>query len=198
MKLALREKSKLGFVDETYVKSTYRGELAEQWEKCNAIVLSWTGSTVSNELMPSIVYASNARKDLWDELDVLVPLSSCDCGEARHSIEHLRSQHVVQFLMGLNETYSNIRSNVLAKRPVVTINEAYEIVTQEENQRALGVVDTHKEPLTMLAGKGPDFRGKRPGIICEHCGYKGNLKENCFKIIGYPVDFKSKRKNQTG
>ncbi|XP_075076737.1 uncharacterized protein LOC142163361 [Nicotiana tabacum] len=99
--------------------------------------------------------------------------------------------------MGLNETYSNIRSDVLAKRHVVTVNEAYAIVTQEENQRALGVVDTHKEPLTILAGKGPDFRGKRPGIICEYCGYKGHLKENCFKIIGYPTDFKSKRKNQT-
>ncbi|XP_019257625.1 PREDICTED: uncharacterized protein LOC109235830 [Nicotiana attenuata] len=37
-----------------------------------------------------------------------------------------------------------------------------------------------------------------PGIICEHCGYKGHLKENCFKRIGYPADFKSKRKNQTG
>ncbi|XP_070004583.1 uncharacterized protein [Nicotiana sylvestris] len=136
-------------------------------------------------------------RDLWDELDVLVPLSLCDCEEARPSIEYLRSQRVLQFLMGLNETYSNIRSDVLAKRHVVTVNEAYAIVTQEENQRALGVVDTHKEPLTILAGKGPDFRGKRPGIICEYCGYKGHLKENCFKIIGYPTDFKSKRKNQT-
>ncbi|XP_019256000.1 PREDICTED: uncharacterized protein LOC109234449 [Nicotiana attenuata] len=50
----------------------------------------------------------------------------------------------------------------------------------------------------MLAGRDQDFKGKRPGIICEHCGYKGHLKENCFKIIGYPVDFKSKRKNHTG
>nr|XP_009796740.1 PREDICTED: uncharacterized protein LOC104243273 [Nicotiana sylvestris] len=36
------------------------------------------------------------------------------------------------------------------------------------------------------------------GLICEHCGYKGHLKENCYKIIGYPADFKSKRKFQSG
>ncbi|XP_075095529.1 uncharacterized protein LOC142173778 [Nicotiana tabacum] len=174
IKLALREKSKLGFVDGTCVKSMYRGELAEQWEKCNAIILSWIGRIISTTLRqgtdPVTTYFSK-MKYLWDELD---------------------------FLMGLNERYSNIRSNVLAKRPVVTVNEAYAIVTQEESKRSLGVVDTHKEPLTMLAGRGQDFKGKRPGIICEHCGYKGHLKENCFKIIGYPADFKSKRKNQTG
>ncbi|XP_075091853.1 uncharacterized protein LOC142172003 [Nicotiana tabacum] len=65
MKLALRGKSKLGFVNGSCVKARYKGELVEQWEKCNAIVLSWIGSTVSNELMPSIVYASDARK-VWN------------------------------------------------------------------------------------------------------------------------------------
>ncbi|XP_070020679.1 uncharacterized protein [Nicotiana sylvestris] len=134
------------------------------------------------------------KKDLWDELDVLVPLFSCDCEEARPSVEHLRSQRLLQFLMGLNESYSNIRSNVLAKRHVVTVNEAY--MTQEESQRSLGVIDTHREPLTMLAGRGQDFKVRKPRMVCEYCGYKRHLKENCFKIIGYPADFKSKRKNQ--
>ncbi|XP_070049279.1 uncharacterized protein [Nicotiana tomentosiformis] len=105
MKLALRGKSKLGFVDGSCVKGMYRGELAEQWEKCNAIVLSWIGSTVASELIPSIMFASSAKK----------------------------------FLMGLNESYSNVRSNVLMKRHVVSMNEAYAIVTQEESQRALRV-----------------------------------------------------------
>nr|XP_016514223.1 PREDICTED: uncharacterized protein LOC107831027 [Nicotiana tabacum] len=63
MKLALRCKGKLGFVDGTCVKSMYKGELAEQWEKCNTIVLSWIESTVAEELMASIVYASNSKKE---------------------------------------------------------------------------------------------------------------------------------------
>ncbi|XP_019235589.1 PREDICTED: uncharacterized protein LOC109215923 [Nicotiana attenuata] len=98
--------------------------------------------------------------------------------------------------MGLNESYGNIRSNVLAKRHVIIVNEAYAIVTQEESQRTLGVTDTLKDPLTMLAGKGYEFKPKRIGLICDHCGYKGHLKENCYKIVGYPPDFKSKKKGQ--
>ncbi|XP_075099064.1 uncharacterized protein LOC142175950 [Nicotiana tabacum] len=238
MKLALRGKGKLGFVDGSYVKSIYKGALAEQWEKCNAIALSWIGSTVSNKLMPSIVYASNAKKvwanfqerfdrsnltriyhlwtaiatlrqgtdsvtsyyskmkDLWDELDVIAPLASCDCEESRPSVELLKNIRLLQFLMGLNESYGNIRSNILAKRPVIIVNEAYAIVTQEESQRTLGVTNTLKDPLTMLAGKGHEFKPKRSGLICDHCGYKGHLKENCYKIVGYPPDFKSKKKGQ--
>ncbi|XP_070002393.1 uncharacterized protein [Nicotiana sylvestris] len=171
MKLALQGKSKLGFVDGSCVKGMYKGELTERWKKCNAIVLLWIGSTVSNELIPSIVYASNARKvwadfqerydrpnlsriyhlltaiatlsqgtdsvtiyyskmkDLWDELDVIAPLASCDCEESRPSIELLINIRLLQFLIGLNESYGNIRSNVLAKRHVITVNEAYAIVT---------------------------------------------------------------------
>ncbi|XP_070017714.1 uncharacterized protein [Nicotiana sylvestris] len=232
-------KSKLGFVDGTCVKSSYKGELEEQWKKCNAIVLSWIGSIVSSELMPNIVYVLNMKKvwsdfqeifdksnvariyhlwsaiatlrqcmdsvtsyytkmkDLWDELDVLAPISSCDCEESRPSVDHLKNIRLLKFLMGLNESFSNIRSYVLGKRPVVTVNEAYAIVSQEESQRTLGVIDTHRDPLTMLACKGQDYRPRKPGLICDYCGYKGHEKENYFKIIGYPRDFKSKRKNQT-
>ncbi|XP_019258055.1 PREDICTED: uncharacterized protein LOC109236337 [Nicotiana attenuata] len=209
MKLALRGKGKLGFVDGTCVKSTYRGELTEQWEKCNAIVLSWIGSTIAGELMPSIVFASNAKKgtdsvtsyytkmsDLWSELDVLVPTSTCDCEESRPSLEHLAQQRLLQFLTGLNETYSNVRSNLLLRRHVVTVNEAYAIVTQEESQRSLGFVDTNRDPLTMMAGRDQILKPNKFGLICDHCGFKGHLKENCYEIIGYLADFKSKKKFQ--
>nr|XP_009598867.1 uncharacterized protein LOC104094608 [Nicotiana tomentosiformis] len=97
--------------------------------------------------------------DLWSELDVLVPTSACDCEEARPSLEHLAQQRLLQFLMGLNETYSNVRSNLLLRRLVVTVNEAYAIVTQEESQRSFGVVDTNRDPLTMMAGR--DFKSKK-------------------------------------
>ncbi|KAG5622973.1 hypothetical protein H5410_008191 [Solanum commersonii] len=40
------------------------------------------------------------------------------------------------------------------------------------------------------------FKGKKPllDIVCEHCGYKNHLIKDCYRIIGYPADFKSNRK----
>lgn len=92
--------------------------------------------------------------DLWKKLDVLMPLPSYDCEESRPSLEHFRNQRLLQFLMGLNEIYNNMRSNVLLKRSVVTENKAYAIVIQEESQRTLGIVDSNSDPLTMFAEKG--------------------------------------------
>ncbi|XP_070036348.1 uncharacterized protein [Nicotiana tomentosiformis] len=145
MRLALLGKNKLGFVKGTCVNSLYKGELADIWEQCNVVVISWIGRSILQELLPSIVYASDASK-----------------------------QHLVQFLVGLNETYAHVRSQILLKTPVLTVNQAYALVIQEESQRALGVIDLNKEPLTMLAGRGQMIKGKKPVLICEHCGYKGH------------------------
>ncbi|OIS96041.1 hypothetical protein A4A49_58679, partial [Nicotiana attenuata] len=170
MRVALLVKNKLGFVDGTCQKTSYKGELAAQWERCNAVVFSWLSSTVAVELVPSIMYASNARKiwdefkerfdkddltriyqisadiaalkqgtdsvtsyfsklkDLWNELDILAPLPSCDCEESRPYVDHLVRQRLLQFLMGLNESYSHVRSAVLLKRPILTVSQAYAVV----------------------------------------------------------------------
>ncbi|XP_070049137.1 uncharacterized protein LOC142178276 [Nicotiana tabacum] len=233
MRQALLVKIKLGFIDGTCLKSSYKGDLANQWERCNAVVLSWIA-----EFQPSIIYASNARKvwnefrerfeksnltrlyhlwtsigalkqgtdsvtqyysklkDLWDEMDLMIPTSGCDCEENKPFIEKFRNLHLLQFLVGLNESYSHVRSNVLLRSPTLTVNQAYTLAMQEESQRTLGMDNTDREPLTMLAGRGQGLKPKKPGLICEHCGYKGHLTKNCYRIIGFPSDFKSKKKAQ--
>uniref|UniRef100_A0A3Q7EGE7 Reverse transcriptase Ty1/copia-type domain-containing protein n=1 Tax=Solanum lycopersicum TaxID=4081 RepID=A0A3Q7EGE7_SOLLC len=47
----------------------------------------------------------------------------------------------------------------------------------------------------MLINRRQGFRGKKLlDIACEHCGYKNHLSKDCYRLIGYPADFKSKRK----
>ncbi|XP_075083640.1 uncharacterized protein LOC142167375 [Nicotiana tabacum] len=136
-------------------------------------------------------------KDLWDEMDLMVSGAGCDCEETRPFLDQLKNLRSLQFLVGLNESYSYVRSQILLQTPVLTVNQVYALAVQEESQLTLSVANLYKEPLTMLAGRGQGFKATRkPSLICDYCGYKGHLKENYYKIIGYPADFKSKKRPQ--
>ncbi|XP_070030386.1 uncharacterized protein [Nicotiana sylvestris] len=67
MKIALLGKRKLGFVNGTCTMESCTVELQEQWDTCNAIILSWLMNTVSTELLCGIAYASNAHL-VWEDL----------------------------------------------------------------------------------------------------------------------------------
>ncbi|KAK4710214.1 hypothetical protein R3W88_004727 [Solanum pinnatisectum] len=151
----------------------------------------WTEVSSLKQGSDNVTTYYSKLRYLWDELDVLVPASLCTCAEAKTYIEHLNQQ---RFLMGLNESYSHIRSDLLLKITVPSVNQAYATTVQEESQRLLSVVEIHKEPLTMLANRKPGFRGKKLlDNPCVHCGYRNHLSKDCYRIIGYPTDFKSKR-----
>lgn len=67
MLIALLGKNKIGLIDGTYKKDMYEGQMANQWERANAVVLSWIMSSVSRDLVNGIVYSSNAYK-VWVDL----------------------------------------------------------------------------------------------------------------------------------
>nr|XP_016496522.1 PREDICTED: uncharacterized protein LOC107815453 [Nicotiana tabacum] len=102
-------------------------EFEERFDRLNLtrIFHLWTEIATLREGTDSVTSYYSKMKDFWDELDVLAPLPSCDCEESLHYVLYLRSQRFLQFLMGLNESYSNLRSNMLARRPIVSVNEAY-------------------------------------------------------------------------
>lgn len=48
-------------------------------------------------------------KNLWDEYDSILPTPSCDCSKAKEFVEQMHYQRLLQFLMGLNDSYSQAR-----------------------------------------------------------------------------------------
>ncbi|XP_069143302.1 uncharacterized protein [Solanum lycopersicum] len=67
MRIALLGKRKFDFVTGACTKELYKDEYHEQWEACNAIVLSWIMNTVSEDLLSGIVYATIAFS-VWVDL----------------------------------------------------------------------------------------------------------------------------------
>ncbi|XP_030927833.1 uncharacterized protein LOC115954102 [Quercus lobata] len=116
----------------------------------------------------------------------------------------------MQFLMGLNDSYSQIKGQILLMEPLPSINKVYSLLIHEERQSNVGNSNAHVES-TALAMKGSNFNpaffgGKnskgncRP--ICSHCGRLGHTMEKCFKLHGFPPGFQPKGKtsmvNQVG
>ncbi|KAM0061566.1 putative RNA-directed DNA polymerase [Helianthus debilis subsp. tardiflorus] len=65
--LALKVKNKYGFIDGTCEKSLIDEVLANQWERCNSVVLTWILNSVSEELFLGQV-CSKLASDVWKDL----------------------------------------------------------------------------------------------------------------------------------
>lgn len=72
MLIALRAKNKIAFIDGSCGRPPVGSQTSLQWERCNALVLSWIMNNVSKEIFGRIIYASDASTgwaDLKEQLD---------------------------------------------------------------------------------------------------------------------------------
>lgn len=64
MYLALLLKNKLGFIYDTYLKSSYKRDLAIWWEGCDTIVLSWISNAVASWIIDEHFICIKFKEDL--------------------------------------------------------------------------------------------------------------------------------------
>ena len=119
-------------------------------------------------------------------------------------------ESVMKFLMGVNDSFSQVRTQVLLMNPIPSLSKVYSLLIQEETQKSIpnaSVVKvdsivlaakmstdyvTHGSNLVNSGGKGKD----RP--ICTHCGKTGHTVDKCYKLHGFPPGFKFKNKPEIG
>ncbi|KAK9006721.1 hypothetical protein V6N11_019055 [Hibiscus sabdariffa] len=141
-------------------------------------------------------------KLLWDEYGYLVPLSLCDCDASTEISKHLAQQKKFQFLIGLNETYTAVGSQILLMTPLPSVNHAYSMIVQEEAQRiqlstgsfSAGSFPSSSTVLYSNASRGPSDR-RRFNWIFYHCKIRGHKRDNCYRLRSFFPDFKFTRKS---
>ena len=78
-------------------------------------------------------------KGLWDEIDAIeapyMCTCNCVCENGRLNGEREGRKRLLQFLIGLDECYSNIRGQILLIQPLPITTKAYAMLRQEEKQR---------------------------------------------------------------
>ncbi|XP_073152734.1 uncharacterized protein [Henckelia pumila] len=76
-------------------------------------------------------------RTLWDELRDYQPNSVCNCGSTKEWVNYQNQECVMQFLMGLNESYAQVRAQILMSEPLPIITKKISLVVQEERQRSI-------------------------------------------------------------
>ncbi|KAL0303103.1 UNVERIFIED_CONTAM: hypothetical protein Sradi_6178400 [Sesamum radiatum] len=177
IKIALRAKMKLGFINGKIPKPEESDDGFEQWERADGMVISWILNSISKDIVESFLYIDTARdlwleletrfgvsngplvyklqreiasaaqgnlsvsayfsnlKKLWDELGCLVTTPAYSSVAAKEISDLYQRDHLMQFLMGLDESFENIRNQILIMEPLPNVSKAYAIVLQVERQK---------------------------------------------------------------
>ncbi|MCH79266.1 polynucleotidyl transferase Ribonuclease H fold, partial [Trifolium medium] len=144
---------------------------------------------------------------LWEELNSHRPMPHCTCVhqcrcEAMRAARLYRLEdQIIQFLTGLNDKFSVVRTQVLLMDPLPSINKVYSLVTQEESNHAFlnPVIDPVTDDSNVLVNasdsKRPHNRGKFPANSgrgkndtrhCTFCDKSGYTVDWCYKKHGNP------------
>ena len=113
-------------------------------------------------------------------------------------------ESVMKFLMGLNDSFSQVRSQVLLMDPLSSVRKVYALLIQEEMQRSVPNHFGVKVDSTALVAKMQNFNaGNSSGgngvkgkdkPVCTHCGKTGHIADKCYRLHGFPPGFKFKNK----
>ncbi|XP_010501698.1 PREDICTED: uncharacterized protein LOC104778997 [Camelina sativa] len=147
-------------------------------------------------------------QSLWAELSSLQATA--------HSVEALiaerETNRVIDFLMGLNDNYDTVRSQIPMKKTLPTMSEVYNLLDQEDSQKsarlpshtsvdptAFQVSNTQVQFNVVTLGQGQQYGGdsvnqRKDKPVCTFCGRSGHIAERCYKRVGYPAHFKLKHK----
>ncbi|RVW14960.1 Retrovirus-related Pol polyprotein from transposon RE1 [Vitis vinifera] len=204
---ALTAKKKIGFVDGTVEEPSQEDEpfMFEQWNQCNSMILSWLTHAVESDIAEGIIHAKNSTRSKSIATHVarnddsscifykrskpygtsLRPYRSpLTCNQQQAHLEQREEDRLMQFLMGLNESYKAVRSNILMMSPLPNVRQAYSLIVQEEMQRQVSSEPT--ENFSIAAA----VPGKR-GHTEDRCRLKNgsnnktdNSEDNVLLVVG--------------
>lgn len=148
---------------------------------------------------------------LWRQFDSLVNLPECTCEGNPKLKSHNQLLRLMQFLMGLDEVYAPIRSNILTADPLPDVKTAFATLSRDESHRnsnntvnaikpypAAFVTKTNNWSANNNKSNNQNRRFNRnTSLVCKHCNMTGHTIDRCFELIGYPESYKRKEVNKT-
>ncbi|KAJ0860963.1 putative transcription factor interactor and regulator CCHC(Zn) family [Helianthus annuus] len=164
------------------------------YKKINCI--SQNGSSVSEYY--------HKLNTMWKQFDAVLQLPSCSCQAAKDYNDFSTLIKLMQFLMGLDDVYQPVRTNLLTREPLPSVKVAFSIVSREESHRNSSV-NTKNQSVSFASKtnqsfeqRRKEFKGPNPNFKCTHCNKLGHTVDRCYELVGYPSGLKKKPGGQNG
>ncbi|XP_026433503.1 uncharacterized protein LOC113330925 [Papaver somniferum] len=184
--------------DPIFVQVAYTQLLHIQYGKTNAQILFRLKSTIASirqKSMPVSIYYTKI-KTLWDQYDSLVASTeACICGAGKHMMERLERDRAMEFLQGLHDRFSNLRSRILTIEPFPTALRIFNLVQQEEEQQNISATPLPTVDATALntnrhfpsLSRPRASKNKRQRPHCDFCNKHGHVRDKCYRLHGFPT-----------
>ncbi|PNX73342.1 peptide transporter PTR2, partial [Trifolium pratense] len=135
----------------------------------------------------------------WEELNSHRPIPNCTCMHqcrcpALQLVRNYRLEvQVIQFLTGLGDQFSVVKTQLLLMDPLPSLNKVYSLAIQEEQSLSSTIVNDESSSLINAAYK-PQFRDKGPSAssskpnskYCTFCHRNNHVVEFCYAKHGHP------------
>ncbi|KAL5538899.1 hypothetical protein UlMin_046251 [Ulmus minor] len=81
-------------------------------------------------------------KTIWEELSnyrLVCTCGKCSCGGVKELYSHYQMEHIMSFLVGLHDSFAQVRGQLLLMDPLPLINKVFALISQEEHQKKVVV-----------------------------------------------------------
>ncbi|KAF5464205.1 hypothetical protein F2P56_014299 [Juglans regia] len=191
MRRALRARNKLGFINGSLCKpASSKDTLFSAWERCNDMIVTWIQNSISTTVKSSVAFG--------DELAVYDPMPTCTCGQLTIMNARYQRDNVIQFLMGLNDKYSNVRDQIMMIDPIPSVNKVFSLIQLQEQHHQ--IISAFPNPESMALATHCRIQGHTLETCFKvgnaqvpsytHCKQIGHVAEKCYKLHGYPPSHK--------
>ncbi|GJV05695.1 hypothetical protein Tco_1343351 [Tanacetum coccineum] len=195
-------KNKIGFIDGSCQRSNSDEVSGRQWDIVNVVVLGWILNSIYEELFRGQFFSKRA-KHVWEELKetydkvkcyvetiyALIELPRCTCHATDDFNKHNQLMKLMQFLMGLDDTYMQIRYSILSRETLLDRSQTFAFVVNAPNRGNFQRSQTFTSFSRPSSDNISNDNGNRitvgeSALVCENCGFNGHTIDKCFKIIG--------------
>ncbi|KAL2230938.1 UNVERIFIED_CONTAM: hypothetical protein Sindi_1688200 [Sesamum indicum] len=162
IKRALTAKMKLDFIEGIAIRPLVNSDEFKCWNRIDSMVTTWVLNCITKELGESFMYVGSSR-ELWIELEARHG-ERCTCNVDKAMDDLNASNHLMQFLVGLNPIYGMEKQMQVN---ICNMDNGVAFQARGKNYKKKTFVD-------------------KKTIVCDHCQKAGHTRDSCFKLLGVP------------